>query len=63
MKKRNRHFLSAEKIDHKSEQFDYIAELHEYLWRFVRAEIPEANGSLKDWVDNAVEKAENRNKK
>lgn len=58
MKARPEQFLSDELISHKSEQFDYIKELHEYLWRFVRCEIPGAAGSLGDYLDDAVSSAE-----
>ena len=59
MKKRSIGFLSKENIDHDSEQFDYIKELHEYLWKFIRAEIPGANGSISQFVDFALAKAKN----
>jgi hypothetical protein len=39
---------------------DYIQELHEYLWRFVRAEFPWANGDLRKYIDVAIESAESR---
>jgi hypothetical protein len=39
---------------------DYIQELHEYLWRFVRAEFPFASGTLSDYVKIAVQSAEYR---
>ncbi len=44
MKKRPDGFLGNNKIDHKSEPFDYISELHDYLWRFVRCTFPAASG-------------------
>ena len=44
-------------MSHDSEQFKYIVELHEYLWKFVRCEIPDASGSLKDFVDEALRKS------
>ena len=55
MKKRSQGFLKEEKISHDSEQFDYIRELHDYLWRFVRYAIPGANGRLGDYLDEAIE--------
>lgn len=58
MKKRPKGFLSDEIISHDSEQFDYIVELHEYLWRFVRCVSPEASGNLKDFLDESIEKLE-----
>jgi len=58
MKKRPDGFLSSEIIDQDSEQFDYIRELHHYLWRFVRVHTPSANGKLDDYVDKALELAE-----
>lgn len=60
MKKREEGFLSEEKIDRNSEQFDYIRELHGYLWRFVRCELPAANGHLTDYLDIAINNAEYR---
>lgn len=54
MKKRSRYFIGEDKIDHNGEIFDYITELHGYLWRFVRVAIPGAQGNLKDWVDAAL---------
>lgn len=36
----------------------YIKELHDYLWRFVRAELPFASGSLQQYLDVAIESAE-----
>jgi len=63
MKKRTKGFLSDEMIDHCSEQFDYIKELHEYLWRFVRCELPGVNGSLTRYLDTAIYFAELKKKK
>jgi len=60
MKKRPDGFLSAQNISHDSEQFDYIKELHEYLWKFVRCEIPDASGNIKDFIDEALSKSELR---
>lgn len=54
MKNRTNGFLSKENIDHDSEQFDYITEIHNYLWKFVRTQIPNANGKLSDFVDDAL---------
>jgi len=42
---------------------NYVQELHEYLWRFVRAEFPWANGNLKDYISNAAQSAEYRRTK
>ena len=36
MKTRSDGFLGEHRIDHKGEIFDYISELHDYLWKFVR---------------------------
>jgi hypothetical protein len=60
MKKRSEGFLSEEKIDQSSEQFDYIRELHDYLWGFVRCELPAASGKLNDYLDIALENAKHR---
>lgn len=58
MKKRPEGFLSEENISHESEPFDYIAELHSYLWRFVRAVLPGANGNLELFLDDAINSLE-----
>ncbi len=58
MKKRTDGFLAQDKIDQDGEVFDYIRELHDYLWRFVRCELPFANGKLDNYLDVALEKAE-----
>lgn len=55
-------FLSEENIDHDSEIFDYIRELHDYLWAFVRTQIPGASGNLRDYVDEALKVAKQRSK-
>ena len=57
MKTRSEGFLRDEIISHQSEQFDYIVELHDYLWDFVRCEIPLASGHLKDYIDIALNQA------
>jgi len=61
MKIRKDGFLSNELISHESEQFDYIAELHDYLWKFIRCELPAANGNLNDYLDIALENIQHRN--
>lgn len=58
MKNRNTGFLAEDKISHESEVFDYIRELHEYLWRFVKCQIHSASGNLEKYVDVAIEMAE-----
>jgi hypothetical protein len=58
MKERSAGFLRKELISHDSEQFDYIQELHEYLWRFVRVAHPGASGSLVDYLPSAIEMLE-----
>ena len=60
MKDRPKYFIGEDKIDHNGEIFDYIRELHHYLWRFVNAIFPEAQGSLRVHLDNAIEKLENK---
>ena len=50
--------ISPEKLSHNGGPFDYIQELRDYLWRFVRVVIPGASGSLSDYVDTAVMKVE-----
>jgi len=58
MKQREKYFLGESKIDHDGEIFDYIRELHQYLWRFVRTVEPVASGYLDDFIDDAIDKAE-----
>ena len=58
MKIRPSGFLAEDKINHDSEIFDYIKELHEYLWRFVRVQFPFAGGKLDKYLDVAIEQAE-----
>ena len=60
MKERPKYFLADDKIDHEGEVFSYIQELHEYLWRFVRVHVPGAGGSIRVYLDQAVELAEGR---
>jgi len=61
MKQRTLGFLRTELIDHDSEQFDYIIELHEYLWKFVRCQLPGASGNLRNYIDIALKEAQNKN--
>lgn len=58
MKERPKGFLRDEIIPHNSEAFDYIRELHDLLWRFVRIEYPGAGGDLKEWIPIALAAAE-----
>ena len=58
MKERPKYFLSEDNIDQDGEIFDYIRELHDYLWRFARVAIPSANGHLDDYIDPAIVKLE-----
>jgi hypothetical protein len=51
MKQRTKGFLSDDVISHESEQFDYIRELHSYLWKFVRLTIPNASGNLDYYIN------------
>jgi len=59
MKPRTNGFLSEKNISHDSEIFDYIAELHDYLWRVVRAVSPGSSGMLTKKVDEAITLIEN----
>ena len=54
MKPRPPFFLDDGHIDHKGEVFDYIKELHGYLWEFVRIVFPGASGDLGNFVDDAL---------
>ncbi len=58
MKSRPQGFLSEESISHESEVFDYVAELHEYLWRFVRVARPGASGDLGSMLDEVIDSLE-----
>lgn len=60
MKPRPQGFLSKDAIPHDSEQFDYIRELHDYLWRVVRIVKPGASGDLADLLDGAIAQLESR---
>ena len=63
MKKRPAGFLAPyydEAADEHAEVGDYIAELHDYLWRVVRVIFPHAQGELGRWLDWAVEKLEGK---
>jgi hypothetical protein len=55
MKERPYGFLAEDKIDSNSEIFDYIKELHNYLWNYVRRIIPGASGQLDDYIDKGLE--------
>jgi hypothetical protein len=55
MKERPYGFLAEDKIDSNSEIFDYIRELHNYLWEYVRRIIPGASGCVNDYVDKSLE--------
>lgn len=58
MKNRPEGFPGPEFIDPDSEQFNYIKELHWYLWRFVRFAFPDASGELSDFIDPALDALE-----
>jgi len=60
MKNRSYGFLADDKISHEGEIFDYIRELHDYLWRFVRAAKPGASGNLEGWLDQTLSDLESR---
>jgi len=62
MKPRPNGFLAEDKISHDSEIFDYIQELHDYLWQFVRVFRPSASGCLYDFIDDALATAKERGK-
>ena len=63
MKQRPPRFLSVDEIDHDGEVFDYIVELHDYLWRFIWAATPGVCGTIDDHIDRAVETLEARESK
>lgn len=59
VKPRTDGFLGNAKVDHNSETFDYITELHSYLWRVVRLAFGQgAGGNLSEHVDAAIGKLE-----
>lgn len=55
MKNRPLGFLSEENLPHNNEVFDYVAELHAYLWRFVRVARPGASGNLGELLDDVID--------
>ena len=57
MKNRPSGFIAEDKIDHNGEIFDYIRELHQYLWAFVYIFHPGAGGNLSEWVDDTLANA------
>ena len=63
MKDRPQGFISTEKIDHNGEIFDYIKELHEYLWQFVHIFHPGAGGSLGEWIDSTLDDVNSKRSK
>ena len=63
MKNRKFGFLSGNHINQKGEPFDYIKELHSYLWRFINVEFPNAAGSIEKYLDVTIEKMEAKAKK
>ena len=63
MKKRPYAFIGEDEIDHDGEIFDYIKELHAYLWRVIWAVTPGASGTISDRIDRAVETLEARESK
>ena len=64
MKKRTNGFLEHLYPDGvaPTEVGEYVNELHNYLWRFVRVEFPFSNGDLAKYLDVAIESAEYRGK-
>jgi CRISPR/Cas system-associated protein Cas10 (large subunit of type III CRISPR-Cas system) len=54
MKDRPYGFLAQDKIDQDSEIFDYIRELHNYLWDYIRRIIPSASGNLDEYIDKGL---------
>jgi len=62
MKPRPKGFLVKGPLGANTEQFDYVRELHQYLWRFVRVVLPGASGNLSDYIDDAIEKLEQERK-
>ena len=54
MKPRADGFLAEDKIDHSSEIFDYIKELHLVLWEFCRYFRPGCGGSLTKWIETIL---------
>ena len=62
MKDRPYGFLAEDKISHNDEIFDYIKELHNYLWEYIRRIIPSASGNLHDYVDEGLKVLDDYNR-
>lgn len=60
MKERPYGFLAPEHIAHDSEVFDYIKELHAYLWDFIHVAFPHKSGDLQNYVDDALRELRRR---
>jgi len=59
MKDRPRSFLASVRVE-DPEVFDYVLELHRYLWRFIRCHRPGAGGLLHLILDGVVDEAEDK---
>jgi hypothetical protein len=59
VKERTKGFLRDEIISHDSEVFDYISELHDYLWQFCRILNPGTGGHLHNIIDAELLKLKN----
>lgn len=51
-------FLDNGEVDKEGERLDYLNELHDYLWKFVRIALPGAQGQLSDHLDIALRELE-----
>jgi len=54
MKPRPTGFLSQNHINHDSEIFDYIKELHSYMWILLRIIKPGCGGDLRNIIDKII---------
>ena len=62
MKIRPNGFLAEDKISHDSEIFDYISELHGYIWLYIDKIMPGASGNIRDYIDKGLEVLDNYNR-
>jgi len=53
MKIRAKYFLAEDERD-IAELFDYIQELHQILWIFVKDKVPNASGVLNEYLDEII---------
>lgn len=52
----NKDFLKKGNISEEAQ--DYVNELHDIIWRFIRVYCPRSGGALEEWVPKALKLAE-----